>query len=302
MPDMSSHKYRIALLATLAILLVPASASALTISKAELKGGQLRLEGTSAAPGILVLANSQTSSASSRSDQTGAFKIQASGFTSPDCKVLVSDGRTPIAQPTLAGCTPTAPTPPGRDPAPSGTCVVDSKAPATFHVGDLSTYFFTTTGCDTSAGAVQWTLVAGAIPPGMTGPFFQGQTAGAISGRPTTEGTYTFTVKVTDSAGQTDEQTFTNTIVAPRPLTVTNTAGALPAASVGQGYSVVLNADGGLPGYAWSIAAGKLPPGIGLFGSTIGGIPTTPGTFAFTVRVADSRGTTADRNFTITVS
>ena len=33
----------------------------------------------------------------------------------------------------------------------------------------------------------------------MSGPFSQGQTAGAVSGRPITEGNYSFTVQVTDS-------------------------------------------------------------------------------------------------------
>jgi hypothetical protein len=39
----------------------------------------------------------------------------------------------------------------------------------------------------------------------------------------TTEGTYTFSVQVTDSAGATDVETFTITVVAPRPLTVATT-------------------------------------------------------------------------------
>jgi len=82
-----------------------------------------------------------------------------------------------------------------------------------FTVGALQTYFFTTTGCDTSNGPVQWTLLAGHIPTGMTGPFFQGQDAGAVSGRPTVTGTYSFMVQVTDSVGATAAQTFTITVV-----------------------------------------------------------------------------------------
>jgi hypothetical protein len=35
---------------------------------------------------------------------------------------------------------------------------------------------------------------------------------------------------------------------------------------------------------------------------TIGGTPTTRGTFSFTMRATDSRGAIADRTFSITIS
>jgi hypothetical protein len=295
---------RIALLSGLAVLLlVPASASALSVSRAQLSGGRLHLEGSGAAPGITVVVRSAASAASARSDSKGDYRIDATNFRSDDCTVTVSDGRTPIATPTLSGCTPTPATPPAPPPPPSGSCVITPGAPATFNVGDLQTYFFTTTGCDTSNGPVQWTLTAGHIPPGMTGPFFQGQVAGAVSGRPTTEGTYAFTVLVTDSAGATDSETFTITVVGPRPLTVAGPSAAPAPGTRGQSYCCVsLVADGGLPGYSWTLRSGTLPPGIRLSGSTIAGTPTTRGTYSFTVRVTDSRGATAERTFSITIN
>jgi hypothetical protein len=139
--------------------------------------------------------------------------VTATNFRSDDCKVVVSDRQTLRATVTLAGCTPTPATPPSTIPPPSGNCAITPGDPATFTVGDLQTYFFTTTGCDTSNGPVQWTLLAGHIPTGMTGPFFQGQDAGAVSGRPTVAGTYSFMVQVTDSVGATAAQTFTITVV-----------------------------------------------------------------------------------------
>jgi putative Ig domain-containing protein len=292
---------RLALLIVVpALLALPAGASALTVTKAELRGGQLRLEGTGAAPGG-VTARSSTSTAFARVfDPKGAFKLQASGFRADDCTVIVSDGSTPIAQPTLAGCTPVAPTPPITDPPPSGSCVIAPGAPATFTVGDVQSYFFETTGCDTSSAPVQWALVAGRIPPGMDAPISQGQTAGEVSGRPTTEGTYTFTVQVTDSAGATDVETFTITVTGPRPVSITNPS-ALPPATRGQAYQVNLAADGGLPGYAWAVTGGTLPPGLRLSANAIAGTPTATGTFGFTVTATDSRGATGSRAFTLTV-
>jgi Putative Ig domain len=300
--DWSSSVRRSAFLILCAALLaLPASASALTVSKAQLSGGQLRVEGTGASPGVRLTVESTTSAASARVDTKGAFRVQATDFRSDDCTVIVSDGRTPIAQPTLSGCTARAVTPPiTNPPPPSGSCVIAPGVPATFTVGDVQSYFFTTTGCDTRNGPVQWSLVAGQVPPGMGAPIFQGQTAGEVTGRPTTEGTYTFTVQVTDSAGATDAETFTITVVAPRPLRIA-TAAALPQATRGQSYSVALTADGGLPGYTWALSLGTPPPGLRLSGSTIAGTPTTAGSYGFTVSVTDSRGTTSEQTFALTV-
>jgi hypothetical protein len=285
--------------AALLVLLLPASASALTVSKAELKGGQLVVEGAKAAPGIFVTVESTASAAGKRSDTSGAFKVAASGFAAPDCMVVVSDRQTPTATVRLSGCTPSVTPPPSTPPPPSGSCVIDPAAPATFHAGDASVYNFTTTGC--TAGPLQWKVVAGAIPTGMSGPNFQGQTAGNLIGTPTVEGTYTFTLQATDGTGATDGETFTITVTAPRPLTIT-TPSAQPGGLVGQNYCCVqLAADGGVPGYTWTLRSGTLSPGLRLSGAVIGGTPTTRGTFSFTLRATDARAATADRTSSITI-
>ena len=178
--------------------------------------------------------------------------------------------------------------------------MITPRAPATFNVGDLSTYFFTTTGCNTSARPVQWSFLAGRIPVGMTGPRFQGQTGGSVSGQPTTEGTYSFMVQVTDSVGATDTETFTIRVVPPRPLTITSTTP--DPATVGHSYWIILAADGGMPYYTWALRSGTLPDGLRLTSSgSIAGTPTTRGAFSFTVAATDSRGATADRTLSITI-
>jgi hypothetical protein len=290
---------RLVLLSALgASLLLPASASALTVSSAQLKGGQLRVEGSNAKASF-VTAESSTNIAGARS-LGGKFRIEASGFVARDCKVIVSDRVSPIVTATLSGCTPTPVTPPPpTPPPPSGNCVIDAPTPQTFNVGQVSTHFFTTTGC--VGGPLQWSLIAGATPPGMGSPFFQGQTSGSISGTPTTEGVYTYTVKVLDGTGATDTETFKDTVAGPLALGFTPAAGTLPPATRGQHYEVFMTVSGGLPGYAWSVS-GTLPPGLVQFNNTIIGTPTQSGTFTFTVRVTDSRGAIAARAYTVTVS
>jgi len=96
--------------------------------------------------------------------------------------------------------------------------VITPEDPVSLTLGVLSTVFFQTTGCNTTfnSGAtptpVQWAVVAGSIPTGMTGPTSQGTTAGNISGIPSVPGTYRFTLKVTDQVGATDEENFTVTV------------------------------------------------------------------------------------------
>ena len=210
----------VAVFAAVGQLAVVDSASAVTVARGELKGGQLRVEGSHAGRGIFVIANSATDAAGVRSDQQGNFVIQADGFSAPDCKLTVTDsGATPVATITLSGCTPSVvPVPPAPAP-PTGSCVITPQSgPIRLTAGIDSVAFFQTTGCNTTfnTGAtptpLQWQVVAGVIPTGMSGPNFQGSTAANVIGAPTVPGTYTFTLQATDSTGASDQETFTATV------------------------------------------------------------------------------------------
>src|SRR3954453_21322237 len=208
----------VVLVAVSGLLLMPANAYALSVSTAELRDGQLRVDGANAAPGVFVMVSSTTSSAGIRSDASGDYHVAASGFRADDCMVVVSDRRTFTATVPVAGCSPTSVSPQRPDPAPTGKCVITAGDPATYPTGDLATYFFETTGCDTTSGPLRWEFVGGRVPLGMTGPSLQGQNAGAVSGVPMSEGTFDFAIRVTDSTGNTDVQTFEITVVAPPSL------------------------------------------------------------------------------------
>jgi hypothetical protein len=189
------------------------AAGTLDVNTASLQGGQLKVEGSGAATGF-ISASSTTSAAGARAGLDGKFKIQASGFTAPDCRVVLQDNRSTLLTVTLSGCTPSI-TPVTAPATPTGTCVITPPTgPSTLPVNTMGVVWFATTGCDTTATdpfgtPVRWAVVAGAVPTGMTPPTFQGQTGGNIIGTPTVPGTYQFTLKVTDSAGQTDQESFT---------------------------------------------------------------------------------------------
>jgi putative Ig domain-containing protein len=207
-------------LATVTVMAVPATldaahaAGTLSVSKATLSGQQLTVVGSGAATGFLAV-RSSTSAAGVRVFQDGKFTVKASGFTAPDCKVVVQDYKSNLLTVTLSGCTPT--TSPVTPPAgPSGTCVITTPAgPSNLAVNKSGVVWFDTTGCNTRAdGGItptqnSWKLVSGAVPTGMTSPAASGTTSGNIIGTPTVPGTYKFTVQVTDSAGQTDQESYT---------------------------------------------------------------------------------------------
>ncbi len=66
------------------------------------------------------------------------------------------------------------------------------------------------------------------------------------------------------------------------------TTASLPSGSVKVRYSATLSASGGNAPYRWSVAAGRLPPGMHLRRvGVLSGRPTMKGTFLFTVDVVD---------------
>ena len=140
-----------------------------------------------------------------------------------------------------------------------------------------------------------WEISSGTLPAGLAL-----SSAGAITGTPTGAGTYSFTVRVTDSASITATKTFSLTI-SPPPLTITTSSPLLSGFTNGT-YSQALTASGGVSPYTWTITSGTLPPGLALSSAgAITGTPTTAGTYSFTVRVADSASTTATQTFSLTV-
>src|ERR1700761_7313976 len=61
-------------------------------------------------------------------------------------------------------------------------------------------------------------------------------------------------------------------------------------AFVGQDYTLPLTVTGGIMPYTWQVVSGDLPPGLRVQShkGAIVGMPTTPGTYHFTVAIVDS--------------
>lgn len=140
-----------------------------------------------------------------------------------------------------------------------------------------------------------YSVTAGALPTGTS----LNSSTGVISGTPSAAGSYSFTIKVVDSAGSFGSQVFLISISAPS-YTLEEYGQVLHDAVVGTAYSETLSVTGGTGPYTWSLASGSLPTGLSLSSSgVISGTPSAAGTFTFAVTVTDSGSVTQTITFTI---
>jgi hypothetical protein len=163
---------------------------------------------------------------------------------------------------------------------------------------------FTTTGSSYSnslnaccAGAFNWTLTSGTLPPGVTL-----SAGGLLSGTSTLSGTYTFLLKATDTGNATNtaSRQFTLTVT---PLVITSSS-PLPSGNVGTAYTQTLTATGGTGTVTWTVAAGNyLPPGLGLAtNGVLSGTPTETGQYRFTVTATDTASNIRSTNITVSIN
>ena len=158
-----------------ALVVTSAAQAAVSISRAELSGTQLRIEGQ-ASPNRTITVDGV---AMGTSDGSGRFRIERTGFTAPaDCTVDVNDGSATAATARLSGCTVSTSPPPsssvslssltvsptdvvGPDPA-TGTVTLSSAAPSGGFAVDL-------TSDNTAAATVPASVT---VPAGSTSAAF----------------------------------------------------------------------------------------------------------------------------------
>lgn len=176
----------------------------------------------------------------------------------------------------------------------NGVCVLPDAAVGQGYEGFIIT-------SNNSGGT--FSIVSGSLPPGLFMPASYGASGTIVAGTPSKQGTFTFTVKGTDQQGQPLQQTYSIKVGPPLPLVITS-GSCCANGSVGAPYAVNFFADGGVRPVVWSIPSGQVPPGLSLCATppaTLDGLPTTAGTFTFTVRVTDSQGSQATEPASITI-
>lgn len=190
------------------------------------------------------------------------------------------------------------------------TLVVNESArpliilPTTLATADeLVPYSATITAQDGNGMGYTWSVVAGALPAGLTlAP--EGTPSTQLAGTPTEDGAFTFTVQVQDSAGNLASRELTLTVTAAPLMVLTAT---VPDGSVAAPYEAIVRGVGGSDaGFTWSVTAGALPGGLtlepsGTPSTRVAGTPTESGTFTVTVTLADGAGATATQDLTFVI-
>ena len=149
-------------------------------------------------------------------------------------------------------------------------------------------------------GSYTWTKSTGTFPPGLS--LSSGTPSATLSGTPTTVGTYSFTLQLTDANSQSTTRSYTVDIRTP----VTVTTSSLIAGTAGSPYnSGALAASGGNGAYTWGWS-GTTPPWASINSTTgaITGTPPSAGSWTFTVTATDTSSLlrSGSRSLTLTVN
>ncbi|HUB79023.1 MAG TPA: Ig domain-containing protein [Bryobacteraceae bacterium] len=167
---------------------------------------------------------------------------------------------------------------------------------ATLPAGALQASYSQTLTASGGTPPYTWLVTSGTFPGGLS----LQRSTGIITGTPTTAGSFTFAITVTDANSQTASRQFTLAIGAGLQIT---TSVSLPKGTAGAAYSTTVLASGGQPPYTWSIVSGALPGGLSLDPTTgvISGTPVSTGSFTFTVAVTDSQKYSATAAMSISI-
>jgi hypothetical protein len=142
----------------------------------------------------------------------------------------------------------------------------------------------------------QWRIDSGALPPGLA---LDSQNA-SITGTPLQSGLSTYVLRVDDVNAKSTTRLCSIQINS-AALSITTTP-ALPTGFLGVPYRQTLSASGGRTPYSWSIPAAGPPVGFSIDADgTFAGVPTSTGSFSFTVQATDQDNNVARAILALTI-
>ena len=141
------------------------------------------------------------------------------------------------------------------------------------------------------SGPYTFAVTTGSLPPGIT---LDGA-SGDLTGTPSAQGVYNFTITATDQLSATGSRAYTTSVGTFSLAVQPNT---LPNGTQGVAYSQTLTAVGGNAPYTFTVSSGTLPTGLTLASDgTLSGTPSAGGQFTFIIQAQDSTGDTGFRTY-----
>jgi len=196
--------------------------------------------------------------------------------------------------------------------SPSGLVITGQNAADTSIGRGRSVQLLTAQPLAGVASTYTWSLVGGALPPGMrvtSGAELFGPNTTIVGGQPTASGTFVYTLRATNTVNTSDfaDHVFTIHVAAFQvvsPPVGFMIAADLPGGHVGEPYSTAIKLAGATPPYAFSVAPlNRLPPGLTLTtDGTLSGIPQEIGAFAFTLLASDASASPIATSFELVVT
>lgn len=274
------------------LLVSEPAVAAVSVSRAEVDGTELRIEGTALASRDITV----DGVAMGRSDTSGSFRIRQSPFTAPaDCTVTLNDGSPVTTETRLSGCIVSQPPPPSDTTTPS----VPTNLAAVLE-GNTANLSWTASSDDVAVAGYRVTRNGTVLPGTVAGTAFADQGLAA--------GTYTYSVTAFDGAGNVSgpSNSASVTVPAAEPQPSDTTAPSVPAdlSATVVGTTVSL---GWAPSSDNTAVAGYNVTRNGIFLTATGGAGYTDsnlaaGTYTYTVAAFDSAGNTSTASGSISAT
>ncbi len=148
-----------------------------------------------------------------------------------------------------------------------------------------------------SGGADPYTfaVTSGALPTGLS----LNSSSGAVTGTPTVNDTFDFTITATDADTNTGTRDYTLVISAD----TVNLDDTLPDGTANTAYTGAVTASNGTSPYTYAVTSGSLPTGLSLSaGGALTGTPSVANTFNFTVTATDAYNQTGNRAYSVVIA
>lgn len=169
-------------------------------------------------------------------------------------------------------------------------CPVITLSPSTLPLGEVLVPYNQSVTASGGIAPYAYTVTGGTLPTGL----ILNPINGNISGTPTVDATFNFTITATDLNGCMGSQVYQIIINPAACPIITVSPPTLPSGQVGVAYSQTISASGGTSPYLFTVSNGSFPTGLLLDAMTgdISGIPLVTGVFNFSITATDANGCT----------